>query len=93
MQLATADQAAARARFQDIQTANDGIDDVLGAAGAAEEEGLADDAANMVKVKTVTTLAVVGIASLAGLALLITRSVTRPLVQSSRRSRHSARAT
>ena len=86
VQTAIADQAAARARFEDIQVANDGIDDVLGgaidAAQLAQEEGLAAAASDMARVKTVITLAVaVGLAALAALALVITRSITRPLAQ------------
>ena len=84
VQAAIADQAGARERFQEIQTANDGIDDVLGAtieaAAAAEQEAVAAVAAGMSRVKTVATVAcLLGLAALTGLAVVISRSITRPL--------------
>ncbi len=83
---AVADQAGSRARWEDIQTANDLTDsavgtakDALWAARVAAEVSLQDAVAQAERI----SLAVAGGALLAilGISWLITRSITRPLQQ------------
>ena len=81
---AIANQAVARSRFQEIQTANDGIDDILGetidAAQALEESTEAALAARIARVQLLTAVVcLLGLASLAAVAVLVTRSITVPL--------------
>ena len=81
---AVGDQAAARTAFEDIQTANDAVDEALGGAIdlAQERESAAtarlDDEVGTVRLLT-TGAAVLGLAALAALGVLITRAITRPL--------------
>jgi methyl-accepting chemotaxis protein len=81
---AVADQDAARADVESIQTANDAMDEMLSGAiesieaetDAVQKDADGDRARSMV---LMTVALVLGLASLASLAWLITRSITRPL--------------
>ncbi|MFC6341382.1 methyl-accepting chemotaxis protein, partial [Nocardioides hankookensis] len=81
------DPKAARANVEQVQAANDQMDDLL--SGAIDQiEGAADDArheAQTTRSHALTLLwvaALIGLAALVALAFLITRSITRPLRRS-----------
>jgi len=81
---AVADQGASRRAFQDVQTANDAMDEVLSgtvdqtlAAEAASQAALADAIS---RTKWLVGLAaVLGLAALTAVAVVLTRSIVRPL--------------
>jgi methyl-accepting chemotaxis protein len=81
---AVADQAAARLRFEEIQTANDLTD---GAVGKAKDALAAETAAAGTQVTgavhrgnvTAAVVAVAGLAAIFGICLLTQRSLSRPL--------------
>ncbi|CAA9437796.1 MAG: Methyl-accepting chemotaxis sensor/transducer protein [uncultured Quadrisphaera sp.] len=82
--LAVADQDAARARWEDIQAANDLTDGAVEEAGAALQEAADAGEAEVAALTTRTEVLSAGVA-LAGLALIVpgavltSRSITRPV--------------
>jgi methyl-accepting chemotaxis protein len=81
---AVADQAAARSRVEEVQTANDAMDEMLG--GAIDDiEKSAGEVRQEVKdqrSQTITLIMILGfvaVITLAAIAFLIARSITRPL--------------
>jgi methyl-accepting chemotaxis protein len=83
---AVADQDAARARWKDIQAANDQTDSAVGEArdalSSAAAEGRADVAALTARTEVVTwATALVGLGLIVPWAVVTTRSITRPLAQ------------
>ncbi|SNT07535.1 methyl-accepting chemotaxis protein [Geodermatophilus pulveris] len=81
---AVADQAAARAGYEQIQAANDLTDGAVGAAEDALEVATADAEAGLVRsidnTQTITLLvACVGMALILVISWLTTRSITRPV--------------
>ncbi|WP_028642701.1 methyl-accepting chemotaxis protein [Nocardioides sp. URHA0020] len=84
---AIADQAAARKTVDDVQAANDKMDDLLsGSIEGIEKAAAAKTAeADSTRSSALTLLAVaalIGLSALVAVALLITRSITRPLRRS-----------
>ncbi|MDN4173584.1 methyl-accepting chemotaxis protein [Nocardioides sp. SOB77] len=81
---AVEDQAAMLARVEEIQEANDAVDDLLGSAiddltlAAEAKTNEVDDARSAMMLRIVL-VAVLGMLVLGGLAFLIARSITRPL--------------
>ncbi|GGQ47773.1 hypothetical protein GCM10010166_14820 [Couchioplanes caeruleus subsp. azureus] len=81
---AVADQAAARARYADIQAANDKSDDVLSAAGELLQKQLDDETAELQAaltwIRSITlVVALLGLVALLAVAVAVTRSITGPL--------------
>ncbi|MEV7430676.1 methyl-accepting chemotaxis protein, partial [Nocardioides sp. NPDC092400] len=81
---AVKDQRAMHARVGEIQEANDKVDDIVGGAvedltGSAEAKTDEVDGARSDMMRNILVVAVLGMLALAGLALVIARSITRPL--------------